>query len=46
VTVVPLLVVVIVLAAFEVLAWRYGADSRDGNDWVPPKPARESPRLG
>lgn len=41
-----LIVVLIVLAVFELLVWRYGADSRDGKDWVTPNPARESPRAG
>jgi hypothetical protein len=43
--VVALLVVLIVLAGFELLAWRYGADSRDGGDWCAPKPARRSPLV-
>jgi hypothetical protein len=39
------LVAIIVLAGFELLVWRYGADSRDGTDWVMPNPCRESPRV-
>ena len=40
-----LLVVVAGLLAFEALVWRYGADSRDGNDWVVPRPTRRSPSI-
>ena len=40
-----LVVAVAVLALLETLVWRYGADSRDGNDWAAPKPRRESPLL-
>lgn len=40
------LVVVVLIVLAETLVWRYGADSRDGNDWVAPKPCRESPLVG
>ena len=42
----PLLVAVIVLVVFEVVAWRYAADSRDGNDWtmIVPTP-RDGPHV-
>jgi hypothetical protein len=42
----PLLVALIVLLGFELVVWRFGADSRDGNDWCAPKPSRESPLVG
>jgi hypothetical protein len=38
-----LLVVIFGAVALEVLVWRYGADSRDGNDWAPAKPVQRSP---
>jgi hypothetical protein len=40
---VGVIVAVAVLVLFETLVWRYGADSRDGMDWAPPKPNRRSP---
>jgi hypothetical protein len=43
--VVLVLVALTLLTAFELLVWRYGADSRDGNDWAVPNPTRESPRV-
>ena len=39
----PLIIALIVLAALEGAVWRYGADSRDGNDWAVPGPRRGSP---
>jgi hypothetical protein len=41
--VLALLVVIVMVVAFELVVWRYGVDSRDGNDWVLPKPNRRSP---
>ncbi len=43
-----MLAVLVAFAAFlvfEIVVWRYGADSRDANDWAMPKPTRESPRV-
>lgn len=28
------LIAMAALVAFELLAWRFGADSRDGDDWL------------
>ncbi len=30
-----LLVAVLAFAAFAIVGWRFGADSRDGRDWQP-----------
>jgi hypothetical protein len=38
-----LLAVIVALLVFEIVIWRYGTDSRDGDDWVFPKPTRRSP---
>ncbi|MGH9095049.1 MAG: hypothetical protein ACRDXE_07805 [Acidimicrobiales bacterium] len=38
-----LLLLPVLLALFAVLAWRYGADSRDGQDWCPQPGARMPP---
>ena len=37
------LLVLVALLVFEIVVWRYGADSCDGNDWVVPKANRRSP---
>lgn len=39
-----IVIVVLGVIALESLAWRYGADSRDGRDWTAPHPVRQSPR--
>lgn len=41
-----LLIVALTLLIVEVLVWRYGADSRDGNDWKVPGTVRQSPYIG
>lgn len=43
---VVLVIVVIVLIASEALVWRYGADSRDGNDWKIQRAVGHSPQTG
>ena len=41
-----LVVVVAVLVIVEALVWRYGTDTRDGNDWKLPAAVRHSPYIG
>lgn len=40
------LLVVALILLIEVLVWRFGADSRDGNDWKLPAAVRRSPYIG
>ena len=42
---IAVLVAIGALLVFECLAWRYGADSRDGKDWAVSRTTADGSRL-